>query len=111
MQGEFDASHMARALELAARGEGFVEPNPMVGCTIVRDGETGFLVPARDSRALAEAVLRLLRDKKLRREMGERGYIMLTTSLSLDAIAAKTREVYQNAISSRNDAAMPRRHH
>jgi diaminohydroxyphosphoribosylaminopyrimidine deaminase / 5-amino-6-(5-phosphoribosylamino)uracil reductase len=36
---EFDASHMARAIELAARGEGFVEPNPMVGCTIVADGE------------------------------------------------------------------------
>ena len=34
------AWHMARALELAARGEGLVEPNPMVGCTIVRDGET-----------------------------------------------------------------------
>ncbi len=39
-QWEFDAWHMARAIELAARGEGFVEPNPMVGCTIVRDGET-----------------------------------------------------------------------
>ncbi len=38
-QSEFDASHMARAIELAARGEGFVEPNPMVGCTIVADGE------------------------------------------------------------------------
>ena len=37
---ELDAWHMARALELAARGEGFVEPNPMVGCTIVLDGET-----------------------------------------------------------------------
>ncbi len=37
---ELDAWHMARALELAARGEGLVEPNPMVGCTIVRDGET-----------------------------------------------------------------------
>ncbi len=36
---ELDAWHMARALELAARGEGLVEPNPMVGCTIVRDGE------------------------------------------------------------------------
>ena len=36
---EFDASHMARAIELAARGEGFVEPNPMVGCTIVAGGE------------------------------------------------------------------------
>ena len=31
---ELDAWHMARALELAARGEGFVEPNPMVGCVI-----------------------------------------------------------------------------
>ena len=38
-QTEFDASHMARAIEQAARGEGFVEPNPMVGCTIVREGE------------------------------------------------------------------------
>ncbi len=32
-----DARHMARALELAARGEGQVEPNPMVGCVIVRE--------------------------------------------------------------------------
>lgn len=30
---------MQRALELARRGEGFVEPNPMVGCVLVRDGE------------------------------------------------------------------------
>ncbi|HEY4234790.1 MAG TPA: bifunctional diaminohydroxyphosphoribosylaminopyrimidine deaminase/5-amino-6-(5-phosphoribosylamino)uracil reductase RibD [Lacipirellulaceae bacterium] len=30
---------MARALELAARGEGVVEPNPMVGCVLVRDGQ------------------------------------------------------------------------
>ena len=29
---------MARALALAARGEGFVEPNPMVGCVVVKDG-------------------------------------------------------------------------
>lgn len=30
---------MRRALELARRGEGAVEPNPMVGCAIVRDGQ------------------------------------------------------------------------
>ncbi|QDU72852.1 Riboflavin biosynthesis protein RibD [Mucisphaera calidilacus] len=30
---------MARALALAARGEGFVEPNPMVGAVLVRDGQ------------------------------------------------------------------------
>jgi diaminohydroxyphosphoribosylaminopyrimidine deaminase/5-amino-6-(5-phosphoribosylamino)uracil reductase len=33
-----DEQHMARAIELARRGEGFVEPNPMVGCVLVRDG-------------------------------------------------------------------------
>src|SRR5262245_15622465 len=30
---------MARALELASRGEGYVEPNPMVGCVVVQGGE------------------------------------------------------------------------
>src|SRR3954452_19339162 len=29
---------MRRALELAARGRGAVEPNPMVGAVVVRDG-------------------------------------------------------------------------
>ncbi len=36
---DIDARHMARALELARRGEGAVEPNPMVGCVIVHDNE------------------------------------------------------------------------
>jgi diaminohydroxyphosphoribosylaminopyrimidine deaminase/5-amino-6-(5-phosphoribosylamino)uracil reductase len=34
-----DDKYMARALALALRGQGLVEPNPMVGCVIVRDGE------------------------------------------------------------------------
>jgi len=32
---EVEARYMSRALELAARGYGFVSPNPMVGCVIV----------------------------------------------------------------------------
>jgi diaminohydroxyphosphoribosylaminopyrimidine deaminase / 5-amino-6-(5-phosphoribosylamino)uracil reductase len=34
-----DPDYMARALELAARGRGAVEPNPLVGAVVVRDGE------------------------------------------------------------------------
>lgn len=34
-----DPSFMDRAIEIARRGEGLVEPNPMVGCVIVRDGQ------------------------------------------------------------------------
>ncbi|MGQ9762828.1 MAG: bifunctional diaminohydroxyphosphoribosylaminopyrimidine deaminase/5-amino-6-(5-phosphoribosylamino)uracil reductase RibD [Thermogutta sp.] len=38
-QAELDAWHMRRALQLAERGRGFVEPNPMVGCVIARGAE------------------------------------------------------------------------
>jgi diaminohydroxyphosphoribosylaminopyrimidine deaminase/5-amino-6-(5-phosphoribosylamino)uracil reductase len=34
-----DAHHMQHALRLARQGEGHVEPNPMVGCVIVRDDQ------------------------------------------------------------------------
>src|SRR5687767_173375 len=36
---EVDRRWMQRALELASQGRGFVEPNPMVGCVIVRDNQ------------------------------------------------------------------------
>jgi len=40
---------------------------------IVKDGETGLLVPAQDVKAFAEAMSRLLEDKELRLKMGRRG--------------------------------------
>lgn len=36
---DLDAWHMTRALELAERGRGAVEPNPLVGCVIARGAE------------------------------------------------------------------------
>jgi glycosyltransferase involved in cell wall biosynthesis len=40
---------------------------------IVRDGDTGFLVPMKDSRSMADAILKLLADPKLGRRLGENG--------------------------------------
>jgi diaminohydroxyphosphoribosylaminopyrimidine deaminase / 5-amino-6-(5-phosphoribosylamino)uracil reductase len=37
-QADQDVSHMRRALELARRGLNTTDPNPRVGCVIVRDG-------------------------------------------------------------------------
>ena len=34
-----DSDFMRQAIELAKKGEGFVEPNPMVGCILVRNGQ------------------------------------------------------------------------
>lgn len=40
---------------------------------IIKDGYNGFLVPIGDARALAEKILKLLKDDKLRASMGENG--------------------------------------
>jgi len=40
---------------------------------VVRDGETGLLVPADDPRALADAVIRLLEDPQLAAALGAAG--------------------------------------
>jgi diaminohydroxyphosphoribosylaminopyrimidine deaminase / 5-amino-6-(5-phosphoribosylamino)uracil reductase len=37
---DVDRRAMLQALDLARRGEGLVEPNPMVGCVIVHNGQT-----------------------------------------------------------------------
>jgi glycosyltransferase involved in cell wall biosynthesis len=40
---------------------------------LVEDGRTGLLVPPRESRALADALHRLMEDPELRRKFGQRG--------------------------------------
>src|SRR5262245_7510316 len=39
MEPSLDLQMMLRALEFARRGQGYVEPNPMVGCVIVQGNE------------------------------------------------------------------------
>lgn len=65
---------------------------------IVDDGVTGFIVPPRNPEALADAIVKLLKDEKLRKQMGENAYKKLKTDLSWDNIAEKTIEVYKEAI-------------
>jgi glycosyltransferase involved in cell wall biosynthesis len=65
---------------------------------IVDDGITGYIVPPKDVNALAKAIIKLLKDEKLRRQMGENAYKKLKTDLSWDNIAEKTIQVYKEAI-------------
>lgn len=54
-----DHSWMQLAIDLAAKGEGHVEPNPMVGCVLVRDGKLigkGFHQRFGGSHAEVEAI-------------------------------------------------------
>ena len=70
---------------------------------IVDEGITGFIVPPKNSEALAEAIIKLLKDEDLRKQMGENAYKKLKTNLSWDKIAEKTIEVYKNAIVAKNE--------
>ena len=65
---------------------------------IVDDGVTGFIVPPKDSKALADAIVKLLKNDKLRKEMGENAYKKLKTNLSWDNITEKTIKVYKEVI-------------
>ncbi|HNS32465.1 MAG TPA: glycosyltransferase [bacterium] len=62
---------------------------------IVKDGETGFLVPAKDPEMLAGAMLCLLKDKVLRERMGNKGYEFVKEKLSLQKMVKKYEELYE----------------
>lgn len=64
---------------------------------IVDDEVTGFVVPPRNPEALAEAIVKLLKDDDLKKQMGENAYRKLKTDLSWDKIAEKTIEIYEKA--------------
>lgn len=59
MATQFDTSMMARAMQLARRGQYSSMPNPHVGCILVRDGHVigeGFTRPAGGNHAEIEAL-------------------------------------------------------
>jgi glycosyltransferase involved in cell wall biosynthesis len=65
------------------------------GCReIVRDGENGFLVPVRDSAALAAALRKLMGDPPLRRRFGARGRALVLERFTLEKVIADTLAVY-----------------
>jgi glycosyltransferase involved in cell wall biosynthesis len=65
---------------------------------VVEDGVTGILVPPKDSEALAEAVVRLLRDPDLCARMGRAGRERVRSEFTVDRIVSQTLDVYQSVI-------------
>lgn len=62
---------------------------------IVKDGDTGLLVPPRNSDALANAIEKLLTDTDLARRLGDNGYRFVKTKFSKETVALQLLEVYQ----------------
>lgn len=65
---------------------------------VVVHGKTGLIVPPKDVESLADAIIKLLKDDDLRKEMGENAYRKMKDEMSWDNIAEKTIKVYKETI-------------
>jgi glycosyltransferase involved in cell wall biosynthesis len=59
------------------------------------DGETGILVPARDSDALASAIVRLVGDSDLQARLGAAGRERAAQNYSVDKYVSRLDEMYR----------------
>ncbi len=65
---------------------------------VMVDEKTGYLVPAKNPQAMADAVMKLLNNKALREKMGKAGRKRAVELFSWPAAAKNTLEVYKEVI-------------
>ncbi len=71
------------------------------GCReVVQGGINGFLVPARDGKALAQAIETLALDASLRQRMGKKSRHLVEEHFSVDKINKEILDVYKSLLSS-----------
>lgn len=89
-------------LEAMAAGKPVVCTELGTGTSFVNvNGETGFVVPARDEHALADALGRLIADRVLRERMGAAGRERVQREFTLEKMVDRVMGVYEETLSSR----------
>ena len=68
---------------------------------IVQDGETGFVAPYDDIHSVSEAILRLLKDKGMRSEMGKAGRKRAEELFDVRRTTKLTEAVYRDLLSGK----------
>jgi phosphatidylinositol alpha-1,6-mannosyltransferase len=87
-------------LEAGAHGKPVVAGNVGGAVDAVRDGETGLLVDPLDPLAVAEAIVRLLRDRELARRLGAGGRAWAERH-AWPLVAARVQELLLELVASR----------
>jgi len=81
-------------IEAAALGKAIIATDIDGVREVVRDGETGLLVPPADPARLAEAVVRLLEDRTLAANLGARAKKEIPPLFTLAGMVEKTERLY-----------------
>lgn len=86
-------------LEAAACGRPLIATD-VPGCReIVRNGDNGLLVPARNVQALADALERLIGDADMRVRMGARSRAIAEAEFGVDSVVEQTLALYDRVLS------------
>lgn len=86
-------------IEACAVGRPIVTTNS-IGCKdVVDDGVNGFLIPIKDSQALAEELRILIEDGDLRERMGKASRAKAEQEFSLENVVNKHLEIYHKLVS------------
>ena len=89
-------------IEAAAIGRPIITTNS-IGCKdTVEDGYNGFLVPIKDSKAVADKLEILLNNEALRKEMGSNSRKIAERDFSLANVIQKHLQIYQEVIKDSN---------
>ncbi len=85
-------------MEATAIGRPIITTNS-IGCKdTVEDGYNGFLVPIKDSKAVADKLEILLNDETLRKEMGKNSRKIAERDFSLENVIQKHLQIYKEVI-------------
>jgi len=87
-------------LEAMAIGKPVVASNIDGYASVITHGEEGLLVPPKDSRGLAQALISLMSDETLRQQMGARGRLA-AREYSWEQIARRVFDYYVRVLSER----------
>lgn len=89
------------ALEAMEHGLPVVATNVGGLPELVKDGETGYLVPPSDPQGLASGLRTLIADPGSRRDMGAAGCRRVREQFSVDRMVAQTAAIYQSLLEKR----------
>jgi len=62
---------------------------------LVKNGESGFLVPPKDASSLAEKILLVLNDSQLRATMGQKGRQIVASTFSVENMVNNYQQLYE----------------
>lgn len=85
-------------LEGMAAGKPIVATNIAGFPDVIQNGESGMLVPEKDTRALADAIVQLAADSNLRARMGAAGRAAVHHRLNWDTVARRFVDVYERVM-------------